>query len=175
MRSGEITDEPSDIGRLGSAGASPYLASCRRFKASVKYPGYKCPLKKLRPAPGIALLLAPYVSLRICSSLAPRTARRGATTISGKYAWQSLYTFSSTASSPHNKSIQSYGSSSRKNVAVTFVTIGSAIEFVALELVTVTQSACSSSARCCWCPSAKTTQCGPKAIPMSARRPKRYT
>jgi len=41
-------------------------------------------------APGIALLLAPHVSLPICSSLAPRTARRGDTTISGKYFWQSL-------------------------------------------------------------------------------------
>ena len=48
------------------------------------------PVLSWRGVPGIALLLAPHVSMRICSSLAPRTARHGAATISGKYLCQSL-------------------------------------------------------------------------------------
>ena len=38
-RQGEASAEPSDIGRRGSAGASPSLAWCWCFKASVKYAG----------------------------------------------------------------------------------------------------------------------------------------
>src|SRR5271168_2712993 len=48
------------------------------------------PALRWRGVPGMALLLTPHVSLWIGSSLAPRTARHGAATISGKYLRESL-------------------------------------------------------------------------------------